>query len=54
MRMDTKATLQARLELARKEAQYYQRLGEQAGNMRLREAEELSPVSYTHLTLPTN
>jgi len=48
MRMDTKATLQARLELARKEAQYYQRLGEQAGNMRLREAEELSQLIIKH------
>ena len=48
MRMDTKATLQARLELARKEAQYYQRLGEQAGNMRLREAKELSQLIIKH------
>jgi PAS domain S-box-containing protein len=48
MSHDTEATLQARLELARKEAQYYQRFGEQAGNMRLREAEELSQLIIKH------
>ena len=48
MRIDTKAALQTRLELARKEAQHYQRLVEQAGNMRLREAEELSKLIIKH------
>jgi len=48
MSHDGEATLQAHLELAIKEARYYQRLGEQAGNMRLREAEELSRLIIKH------
>ena len=48
MSHESEAMIKARLELARKEAQYYQRLGEQAGNLRLREAEELSQLIIKH------
>lgn len=48
MTLNTEAMLKARLALARKEAQYYQRLGEQGGNLRLREAEELSQLIIKH------
>jgi PAS domain S-box-containing protein len=44
MRYETRADLEARLKQATKKVQYYKRIAEEAGNTRLREAEQLSQL----------
>lgn len=53
MRNDTRAELEARIKQATQQIQYYKRVAEVAGNIRLREAEELSQLVVEHMRTET-